>query len=207
MEQRLPSFRSISGLGVKTSLATATPIAGRPRWPSAFTICTRTASPNSRQDPRQSGRFCDRPPRTDHRRLMPHVAGGTFANTGRKPMAQIAPPRCRRTLRAHCAIGYREAGRRPLGWRRLSQRKRQFLAKSALTRYIVFQKLDKPSAFFGGSRAREGFGGKAGMARKWRCKPLKSLKTDSEIASRWLTAVDQVVKGSVSPRLSARRLN
>jgi hypothetical protein len=46
---------------------------------------------------------------------------------------KLPRPGAVRTLRAHCAIGYREAGRRPLGWRRLSQRKRQFLAKSALT--------------------------------------------------------------------------
>jgi hypothetical protein len=46
-----------------------------------------------------------------------------------------------------------------------------------------------------------------GMARKWRRKPLKSLKTDSEMASRWLTVLDQVAKRFLSARLSTRCFN
>jgi hypothetical protein len=48
----------------------------------------------------------------------------------------------------------------------------------------------KPDGRFPWAARDQGFGVKGrGMARKWRCKPLKSLKTDSEMAIRQLAVV------------------
>ena len=78
---------------------------------------------------------------------------------------------------------------RPVKAVRSIKKNRQFLAKSAGTWYCFSESRLSPADASRGGSATRALAPEKEMDRKWRRKPLESLKTDSEMASRRLTVV------------------